>query len=112
VHVALTGGADGESLSVSVSDRGLGIPAEHLPYLFDRFYRVDARNRSIRGVGLGLYICRSLVEAHGGEVWVESAPGVGSIFGFTLPASRQPIEDWPAELEHGAARGVQSGVGV
>jgi signal transduction histidine kinase len=110
VHVALTNGADGESLAVTVSDRGLGIPAEHLPHLFDRFYRVDTRNRSIKGVGLGLYICRSLVEAHGGEVWVESAPGVGSIFGFSLPASRQPIDDWPTNLEPWAAPGLQPGV--
>jgi signal transduction histidine kinase len=110
VHVALTNGADGESLAVTVSDRGLGIPAEHLPHLFDRFYRVDTRNRSIKGVGLGLYICRSLVEAHGGEVWVESAPGVGSIFGFSLPASRQPIDDWPTNLEPGAAPGLRPGV--
>ena len=59
-------------------------PAEHL---FERFYRVDSTPAaSIRGVGLGLFICRSLVESHGGRIWVESQPGQGSTFAFTLPA--------------------------
>ena len=76
---------DDDMLSVSVSDEGLGIPAEHLPHLFERFYRVDSRTRSVKGAGLGLYICRSLVESHGGHIWVQSQPGRGSTFAFTLP---------------------------
>jgi two-component system sensor histidine kinase ResE len=77
----------GDALTVSVTDRGGGIASEHLPHLFERFYRVDNRlTRGARGVGLGLFICKSLVEAHGGRIWVESRPGAGSTFAFTLPA--------------------------
>jgi PAS domain S-box-containing protein len=68
---------------IHVSDEGTGIGAEHLPHLFDRFYRTDAGQE---GVGLGLYICKRLVEAMGGEIWVVSEVGEGSTFSFTLPA--------------------------
>jgi signal transduction histidine kinase len=69
---------------VEVADTGEGIPAEHLPHVFERFYQVDPA-RSSRGTGLGLSIARSLVEAHGGRIWAESEPGAGSTFVFTLP---------------------------
>jgi signal transduction histidine kinase len=86
-HVTIHLGAVGDSVEVSVSDHGVGISAENAQRLFDRFYRVDgAVARSTRGVGLGLFICRALVEAHGGRIWVESQPGRGSTFRFTLPA--------------------------
>ena len=71
------------SAVVHVSDEGVGIAAEHLPRIFDRFYLVD---ESKDGVGLGLYICKGLVGAMGGEIWVVSEAGVGSTFSFTLPA--------------------------
>jgi two-component system, OmpR family, sensor histidine kinase VicK len=84
ITVRVTGG---NALTVSVSDRGVGITPEHAEKLFERFYRVDSSlARSTKGVGLGLYICKSLVEAHGGRIWVESVPGRGSTFAFTLPA--------------------------
>jgi PAS domain S-box-containing protein len=69
---------------VSVADHGEGIPTHALPHLFDRFYRVD-RHDAASGLGLGLYIARMLVEAHGGRIWAESTPGVGSTFTFVLP---------------------------
>ncbi len=73
---------------VSVADTGEGIPAEDLPYIFERFYRVDkSRTRSTGGSGLGLTIARRLVEAHGGTIEVESQPGHGSIFTFNLPTA-------------------------
>jgi signal transduction histidine kinase len=87
VEVRLTKAPD-DALVVSVSDHGLGIAPEHLPHLFERFYRAESGSRTIKGVGLGLYICRSLIEAHGGAMWVESHVGVGSTFSFGLPASR------------------------
>ena len=76
----------GDTLTVSVSDRGVGIAPEHIERLFERFYRVEGDlARTTKGVGLGLYICKSLIEAHGGHMWVDSTPGVGSTFSFTLP---------------------------
>ncbi len=73
-------------VQVTVADNGAGIPAEDLPRLFDRFYRVDkSRARSSGGSGLGLSVAKQLVEAHGGRIWVESETGRGSAFHFTLP---------------------------
>jgi PAS domain S-box-containing protein len=74
----------GESPSavIHVSDEGVGIASQHLPHIFDRFYLVDD---SKDGVGLGLYICKGLVEAMGGRIWAISEVGVGSTFSFTLP---------------------------
>lgn len=77
----------GNVVRFEVRDTGSGIPSEHLPYVFDRFYRVDpARTRRLGGSGIGLTIARALVEAQGGRIWVESdGQGRGSTFGFTLP---------------------------
>ncbi|HUS17801.1 MAG TPA: ATP-binding protein, partial [Chloroflexia bacterium] len=74
------------AVEISVCDTGSGITPEHLPYVFERFYRADpARARSTGGAGLGLAIVKQLVEAHGGRVEVDSAPGSGATFRFTLP---------------------------
>jgi signal transduction histidine kinase len=71
---------------LTVSDDGAGIPEKHLPHVFERFYQVDASStRRAGGTGLGLAISRALVEAHGGQIGVESEPGAGSCFWFTLP---------------------------
>jgi signal transduction histidine kinase len=76
----------GKWVEVSVSDTGEGIPAEDLPHIFERFYRVDkSRARATGGSGLGLTIARRLVEAHGGTIVVQSKLGEGSSFSFTLP---------------------------
>jgi PAS domain S-box-containing protein len=72
---------DGEAL-ISVRDSGPGVDPEHVPHLFDRFYRANTRSS---GLGLGLYISRILVEAHGGRIWVESRLGQGSTFTIGLP---------------------------
>ncbi len=74
----------GEQVTVSVTDSGQGIPAEDQPHVFDRYYRSETV-RKTGGVGLGLYIARMLVEAHGGSICVESQVGLGSTFFFTLP---------------------------
>lgn len=80
---------EGTHLSVFVSDTGIGIPEEHLERIFERFYRVDkARSRESGGTGLGLSIVKHLVERNGGSVSVESSPGAGSQFQFTLPKVR------------------------
>ncbi len=74
-----------DSLVISVSDRGIGIPAEKHANLFLPFERLGNAAVSVKGLGLGLLVCKRLVEAHGGKIWVESAPGKGSTFSFTLP---------------------------
>jgi signal transduction histidine kinase len=84
--VELRAAPEGDSLRFEVSDSGPGIAAEYVPRLFDRFYRVPGAPSG--GAGLGLYICKEIVEAHGGRVGVESEPGRGSIFWFTLPLAR------------------------
>lgn len=77
--------SEGEEIHVSVSDTGVGIPAEALPRVFDRFRQVY---KDPRGLGIGLHISKSIVEAHGGRMWVESAVGEGSTFHFVVPAGR------------------------
>ncbi|MCS6860608.1 MAG: ATP-binding protein [Abditibacteriales bacterium] len=79
---------------LSVSDTGVGIPPEHLPHIFDRFYRVDAgRSRDAGGSGLGLNIVKWAVEAHGGTIAVESEVGKGTTFTVRLPQVPGPAED-------------------
>jgi signal transduction histidine kinase len=75
-------------ISVSITDTGEGIPEEDLPFIFERFYRVDkSRARATGGSGLGLTIAKRLVEAHGGTIEVRSQPGRGSTFTFTIPVA-------------------------
>jgi histidine kinase len=82
--VTIVARAEGHELLVSVRDTGIGISPEHLPHLFERFYRVDrSRSRAGGGSGIGLTICKHLVEAHGGRIWANS-PGVGQGSTFTL----------------------------
>ena len=77
---------NGPQVELRVRDTGIGIAREHLPYLFDRFYRVDqARSRAQGGVGLGLAISHWITQAHGGSIDVESGPGEGSTFTILLP---------------------------
>jgi two-component system phosphate regulon sensor histidine kinase PhoR len=76
----------GDSVSIIVNDNGEGIAPEHLPRLFERFYRTDkARSREIGGTGLGLAICKHLARLHGGEMTVTSVAGQGSTFRLDLP---------------------------
>jgi K+-sensing histidine kinase KdpD len=74
-----------EEVLVSVSDQGMGVPKEKLGKLFQKFSRVDSKeSREIKGAGLGLWICREVVNAHGGKIWMESEPGTGSTVKFLI----------------------------
>ena len=79
-----------DSVIVSVIDTGAGIPQDDLPRIFERFYKAD-RSRAAGGTGLGLAIAKHMVQAHGGEIWAESAEGKGSTFSFTLPIIKQTL---------------------
>jgi two-component system, OmpR family, sensor histidine kinase KdpD len=92
-EISLTVRRDAGNVSVSVEDRGPGIPDTALPYLFDPFYRVIDRRPRPQGLGLGLAIVKGLVEAHGGQVRAENRAGGGARFTFTLPLSAAPIPD-------------------
>lgn len=75
-------------IRVAIADTGIGIPKKDLPRIFERFYRVDkARSRELGGTGLGLSIVKHIAQAHGGDVYVKSSIGKGSIFSFTIPAA-------------------------
>jgi signal transduction histidine kinase len=89
---------------LTVRDTGIGIPSEHLPHVFDRFYRVDSgRSRESGGTGLGLSIVRWVVEAHGGRVGVESTVGKGSTFTVRLPLAARPSAHDPVAAESPSA---------
>lgn len=84
-HIAISGERKAGGVHICVSDTGAGIPPEMLESIFDRFAQVMAHDR--RGLGLGLYISRCIVEAHGGRTWAASTRGAGSQFHFTIPTS-------------------------
>ncbi len=78
-----------DEVLIEISDQGIGIPPQELERIFESFYRVENEStQRVGGVGLGLAICREIIAAHGGRIWAESTPGVGSTFYFTLPIGR------------------------
>jgi signal transduction histidine kinase len=90
--VWIGGRTDQTGVTVYVADQGIGIPPEEQNRIFDRFHRVESGlHRSTDGTGLGLYLVKAIVDAHGGKVSVESTPTRGSIFMFTLPTKQQAI---------------------
>jgi two-component system sensor histidine kinase KdpD len=82
---------EGEQMVISVADRGPGVPPVDLERIFDKFYRVLGTQRTT-GSGLGLAVCKGLVEAHGGHIWAENREGGGAVFRFTLPVRKTRVE--------------------
>ena len=87
-RITISAKAEGDNILVSVGDTGVGIPADDLPRIFERFYKAD-KARAGGGTGLGLAIAKHIIEAHGGRIWAESVEGKGSTFTFTLPAAAE-----------------------
>ena len=76
--------AEEKKIIIAITDTGIGISKEDLPHIFERFFKAD-KSRSSGGSGLGLAIAKHIVQAHGGEIWVQSQEGKGSTFSFSLP---------------------------
>ena len=84
--ITVRGTVGPHAITVSVADEGPGIARADLPHIFDRFYRANSDlTKRAKGTGLGLYLAKAVVEAHGGQIWVESTPGQGTVFSFTIP---------------------------
>src|SRR5438105_5282368 len=109
ITVGLTG--DDKTITVSITDTGPGIAQEDIPHLFQKFYRVDSSaTRTIGGTGLGLYICRKIVELYQGRIWVESTVNKGSTFFINLPrlTSQQAEQFQAQEAQSGALPPITS----
>ncbi len=96
--IAISGAALDGRIVINVRDQGPGIAEADLPHIFDRFYRGRHIKNHVAGAGLGLFIAREIVRAHGGEIWAESVLGSGSTFHFSLPVAGHAVE------RHEAAR--------
>jgi signal transduction histidine kinase len=93
----------GQEVTLCVQDKGIGIAPEHMPHLFDKFYRAQWNQAdSGSGTGLGLAIARALVEAQGGRIWVESKLGEGTTFYFTIPVLTMDNDDGSAPSTDGS----------
>lgn len=85
--ITVTVAREGGEMKLTVKDRGIGLSEQDKPRVFDRYFRADTGNHQAEGMGIGLHICRHIVELHGGRIGVESAPGQGSSFWFSLPVA-------------------------
>lgn len=105
-HVWITLSADPNNVRVDIRDTGIGIDKKDQARIFERFERIVSRTEEgekIDGTGLGLAICQAVVQMHGGRLWVESTPGKGSTFSFTIPVQVRPEEQRPRERRRGFA---------
>jgi signal transduction histidine kinase len=89
--ITITSERDGAFVRVSVTDQGIGIPADKLPFVFERYFRVEETSQNYSGMGLGLYICKGIIEQHGGQIGAGSTLGKGTTFWFTLPVTKDSV---------------------
>jgi signal transduction histidine kinase len=88
-EIAIRGEIRPDQIIISVSDQGPGIDAEDIPHIFERFYRATSAARNTKGTGLGLFLAKAVVDAHGGKIWVDPAPREGARISFSLPRAMQ-----------------------
>ena len=89
-RIVVQGDVAGDFYRLSVRDEGIGLTADQKEKLFEKFYRVDNSNTAVKGLGIGLFLTKNIIEAHRGEIWVESRLGEGATFFFTLPLEASP----------------------
>ncbi len=87
-RIIIESNIEGAEVLFKVIDTGVGIPAEHVEHVFDEFYQAGQKVKGVKGTGLGLTIVKQIVEAHGGRIWVDSKPKVGTVFAFRIPIER------------------------
>lgn len=92
-RIVVQGEVAGDCYRLSVRDEGIGMTAHQKEKIFEKFYRVDNSNTAVRGLGIGLFLTKNIIEAHRGEIWVESRLGEGATFFFTLPLGAPPQDD-------------------
>jgi PAS domain S-box-containing protein len=90
--IDIRGRASDSTVTVSIADRGSGIDPDDMPHVFDRFYRGPDAAKRTKGAGLGLYLAKAVVEAHGGRIWIESRPEKGTVVSFEIPRAPHPAE--------------------
>jgi signal transduction histidine kinase len=95
-----------DMIETTITDKGVGIPDALVEHIFDKFYRGHNSKNSVGGTGLGLFLCRTIVNAHGGNIWVHSREGEGSTFGFTLPLYANVADQIKNEDNKGIVRGA------
>jgi signal transduction histidine kinase len=96
--------AENDTARLSVRDEGIGIPTEDQPLVFERFHRGrNVDDRRFAGMGLGLYITRGIVQQHGGKIWLESTPGMGSTFQVAVPGGSPNVVGSGSALEEATA---------
>lgn len=109
-QVIVSAEVKGDFVEMTVQDFGIGIPSSVVSSLFSKFYRSHRSRQTVSGTGLGLYICKAIVESHGGQIWVRSTEGQGSIFGFSVPIY-STVADKLLASDNGNQGIIQSGHG-